>query len=142
MKPRILVVEDDPMNAKLFQLILARKAGFEVVVTENPAYLIEEARSGRAALVVMDVSLSNSTYQGTPVDGLAITRILKRDPRTRHVPVILATAHAMKGSRERFLADSGADDYVSKPILSADDLIERARALIGKGCHAAPNPAR
>ncbi|MEK7347943.1 MAG: response regulator [Candidatus Eisenbacteria bacterium] len=142
MKHRILVVEDDPMNAKLFHLILARKADFEVVVTEDPAYVIEEARAGRADLVIMDISLSNSAYQGTPVDGLAITRILKRDSRARHVPVILATAHAMKGSRERFLADSGADDYVSKPILSADDLIERVRALIGKGIHAAPHPAR
>ena len=142
MKARILVVEDDPMNAKLFQLILARKAGFEVVVTEDPATVVEEARSGRTALVIMDVSLSNSTYEGTPVDGLAITRILKNDPKARHVPVILATAHAMKGSREKFLADSGADDYVSKPILSADDLIERVRALIGKGSHAEPPAAR
>jgi len=142
MNSRILVVEDDPMNAKLFQLILARRAGFEVVVTEDPAYVIEEARSGRAALVIMDVSLSNSTYQGAPVDGLAITRILKRDPRARHVPVVLATAHAMKGSREKFLADSGADDYVSKPIMSADDLIERVRVLIEKGSHATPHPAR
>ena len=142
MKARILVVEDDPMNAKLFQLILARKAGFEVIVTEDPAYVIEEARSGRADLVIMDVSLSNSTYQGAPVDGLAITRILKGDPRASQVPVILATAHAMKGSREKFLADSGANDYVSKPILSADDLIDRVRALIGKGSHASSHPAR
>jgi two-component system cell cycle response regulator DivK len=141
MKPRILVVEDDPMNAKLFQLILARKAGYEVVVTEDPAYVIEESRAGRAALIVMDVSLSNSAYQGTPVDGLAITRILKRDPQARHVPVILATAHAMKGSREKFLADSGADDYVSKPILSAEDLIQLVRTLIGRTSHAAPPAA-
>ena len=139
---RIIVVEDDPMNAKLFQIILARKAGYEVVVTEDPAFVIEECRSGRAALVVMDVSLSNSAYQGEPVDGLAITRILKKDPKTRHVPVILATAHAMKGSREKFLAESGAEDYVSKPILSADDLIERVRTLTGKTSDASPPAAR
>jgi len=142
MKPRIIVVEDDPMNAKLFQLILARKADFDVVVTEDPAYVIEETRAGRAALVIMDVSLSNSSYLGTPVDGLAITRILKSDPKARHVPVLLATAHAMKGSREKFLADSGADDYVSKPILSADDLIALVRTLIEKGSHAASPAAR
>lgn len=142
MKPRILVVEDDPMNAKLFQLILARKAGYEVVVTEDPAYVIEESRGGRAALIIMDVSLSNSAYQGAPVDGLAITRILKQDPQARRVPVILATAHAMKGSREKFLSDSGADDYVSKPILSAEDLIGRVRTLIGKTSHAEPPVAR
>ncbi len=142
MKPRILVVEDDPMNAKLFQLILARKAGFDVEVTEDPAAVLAEARAGRVSLIIMDVSLSNSSYQGRPVDGLAITKILKGDPQTRRVPVLLATAHAMKGSREKFLADSGADDYVSKPILSADDLIDRVRALVEKGRHAAPPAAR
>jgi len=142
MKPRIIVVEDDPMNAKLFQLILARMADFEVVVTEDPAYVIEETRAGRADLVIMDVSLSNSTYNGVSVDGLAITRLLKDDPQASRVPVLLATAHAMKGSREKFLADSGADDYVSKPILSADELIARVRTLMEKGRHAVPPTAR
>jgi CheY-like chemotaxis protein len=142
MKSRILVVEDDPMNAKLFQLILARKADFEVVVTEDPAFVLEETRAGRADLVIMDVSLSNSTYQGAPVDGLALTRILKADPLAGRVPVLLATAHAMKGSKEKFLADSGADDYVSKPILSADELIARVRTLMEKGRHVAPPAAR
>jgi two-component system cell cycle response regulator DivK len=142
MSARILVVEDDPMNAKLFQLILARKADFEVVVTEDPDFVLEETRGGRADLVIMDVSLSNSSYQGTPVDGLALTRLLKSDPRARHVPVLLATAHAMKGSREKFLAESGADDYVSKPILSADDLIAVVRTLMEKGRHAVPPTAR
>lgn len=142
MKPRILVVEDDPMNAKLFEIILARKAGYEVVVTEDPSYVVEETRAGRAALVVMDISLSNSTYRGRQVDGLAITKILKEDPATRSVPVLLATAHAMKGSREKFLSDSGADDYVSKPILSAEELISRVQALMEKGSHAAPPAPR
>jgi CheY-like chemotaxis protein len=142
MKTRILVVEDDPMNAKLFQLILARKADFDVVVTEDPAYVLDEVREGRAALVIMDVSLSRSQFEGKPVDGLAITRLLKQDPRTRHVPVLLATAHAMKGSREKFLAESGADDYVSKPILSADELIARVRTLLRKGSHAVSPAAR
>jgi two-component system cell cycle response regulator DivK len=142
MKARILVVEDDPMNAKLFQLILARKAGYEVEVTEDPALVLAEARGGRVSLIIMDVSLSNSSHQGQPVDGLAITKLLKSDPQARQVPVILATAHAMKGSREKFLADSGADDYVSKPIVSADDLIDRVRTLVEKGRHAVPPAAR
>jgi two-component system cell cycle response regulator DivK len=142
MKARILVVEDDPMNAKLFQLILARKAGYDVDVTEDPAVVLAEARAGRVSLIIMDVSLSNSSYQGQPVDGLAITKILKNDPQARQVPVLLATAHAMKASREKFLMDSGADDYVSKPILSADDLIDRVRTLVEKGRHAAPPAAR
>jgi CheY-like chemotaxis protein len=132
MASRILVVEDDPMNAKLFELILARRAGYEVAVTEDPAHVLEEARQGRVDLVIMDVSLSNSTWNGKPVDGLAITRALRTDPAAGKVPVLLATAHAMKGSREKFLADSGADDYISKPIISADELIARVRGLLEK----------
>jgi CheY-like chemotaxis protein len=54
------------------------------------------------------------------------------------VPVLLATAHAMKGSKERFLKESGADDYISKPIVSADDLLQRIEALISKRSHVVP----
>ncbi|MGE5174828.1 MAG: response regulator [Hyphomicrobiales bacterium] len=142
MATRILVVEDDPMNAKLFQLILARKAGYEVEVIEDPAAVLEKARAGAVDLIIMDVSLSNSTWDGVPVDGLEITRRLKQDPEARRIPILLATAHAMKGSREKFLSDSHADDYISKPIVSADELIGRIRTLIEKRSHAAPPSPR
>jgi len=142
MDVRILVVEDDPMNAKLFQLILARKAGFKVEVTEDPARVLEVVRAGGADLIIMDVSLSNSAWDGVPVDGLEITRRLKLDPEARHIPILLATAHAMKGSKEKFLQESGADDYISKPIVSADELIQRIQTLLGKRNHVVPPPAR
>jgi CheY-like chemotaxis protein len=142
MDVRILVVEDDPMNAKLFQLILARKAGYAVEVTEDPAHVLEVVRAGGADLIIMDVSLSNSAWDGVPVDGLEITRRLKLDPEARHVPILLATAHAMKGSKEKFLQESGADDYISKPIVSADELIQRIQTLLGKRSHVVPRPAR
>ena len=138
MANRILIVEDDPMNAKLFELVLTRKGGYTVEVTEDPAHLIEEIRTGTVDLVIMDVSLSNSQLDGLPVDGLQITRRLKSDPSTRHVPVLLATAHAMKGSKEKFLKESCADDYISKPIVSADELIQRIETLIAKRTHAVP----
>jgi two-component system cell cycle response regulator DivK len=97
-------------------------------------------RQGLVDVVILDVSLSNSMWGGVPVDGLEICRRLKRDPDTRRIPVLLATAHAMKGSRERFLAESGADDYIAKPIVSADELITRIRDLAEKGAHG-PAPA-
>jgi CheY-like chemotaxis protein len=133
-----MIIEDDPMNAKLFQLVLARKGGFEVEVTEDPAHVLREVRSGSVDLIIMDVSLSNSVLDGKPVDGLEITRRLKADPGTSQVPVLLATAHAMKGSREKFLRESGADDYISKPIIDSDELIQRVETLIAKGRHAVP----
>jgi CheY-like chemotaxis protein len=138
MSQRILIVEDDPMNAKLFQLVLTRKGNYTIQITEDPAYVIQEIQAGTVDLVIMDVSLSNSQLDGLPVDGLQITRRLKRDPTTRHIPVLLATAHAMKGSKEKFLRESGADDYISKPIVSADELLQRIETLISKRGHAVP----
>src|SRR3954467_5150717 len=138
MPDRIMIVEDDPMNAKLFQLVLTRKGGYEIRITEDPSEVIREIKAGTVMLVIMDVSLSNSHLDGMPVDGLEITRRLKADPSTRHVPVLLATAHAMKGSKEKFLKESGADDYISKPIVSADELLQRIETLIATRKHAVP----
>jgi two-component system, cell cycle response regulator DivK len=138
MPQRIMIVEDDPMNAKLFQLVLTRKANYRIEITEDPEHLIREIKAGTVDLVIMDVSLSNSRLEGKPVDGLEITRRLKADPATRPVPVLLATAHAMKGSKEKFLRESGADDYISKPIVSSDDLLQKIESLLAKRNHAVP----
>lgn len=138
MPQRVMIVEDDPMNAKLFQLVLTRKGGYAIEITEDPAHLIREIQAGTVDLVIMDVSLSNSQLDDKAVDGLEITRRLKGDPTTRHVPVLLATAHAMKGSKEKFLRESGADDYISKPIVNADELLGRVESLIAKRNHAVP----
>jgi two-component system cell cycle response regulator DivK len=139
---RILIVEDDAMNAKLFDVILTRKAGFQVEITEDTELVRRRAREGSVDVIILDVSLSNSTWDGVPVDGLEICRRLKRDPKTAAVPVLLATAHAMKGAREKFLSESGADEYISKPIVSADELIETIRALAQKGAHGTSSPPR
>ena len=138
MPQRIMIVEDDPMNAKLFQLVLTRKGHYLIEITEDPNRVIDEIKAGTVDLVIMDVSLSNSQLDGKSVDGLEITRRLKADPATRQIPVLLATAHAMKGSKEKFLRESGADDYISKPIVSADELLQRIEALISKRNHAVP----
>jgi two-component system, cell cycle response regulator DivK len=139
---RILIVEDDATNAKLFGLILTRKAAFQVEITEDPERVRARALEGSVDVIILDVSLSNSVWGGVPVDGLEICRRLKRDPETAGIPVLLATAHAMKGAREKFLAESGADEYISKPIVSADELIDTIRALARKGAHGTASPPR
>jgi len=127
---RILVVEDDVNNARVFEAVFRRLGGFEVTVSEDVEEILSLCRKGGIDLVVMDVSLVGSFYKGEKVDGLAITRLLKGDPVTSSIPVLLATAHAMKGDRERFLTESGADGYVSKPILDHHGLIRQVRTMI------------
>jgi two-component system, cell cycle response regulator DivK len=80
----------------------------------------------------MDVSLSRSIWEDRKVDGLFITRLLKQDPETAQVPVMLATAHAMFGDRERFLAETGAEHYISKPIHDPDLFLTEIRKILPK----------
>lgn len=126
----ILVVEDDKINAKLFDVVFRRLGGYDVIVTEDATEAIDVARSGAVDLIMMDVSLTNTQYQGEPVDGLDLTRILKADDSTRGIPVVLTTAHAMRGDRERFLSESGADEYVSKPIEDNQMLVALVKSMI------------
>ena len=128
----VLVVEDDPHNALLFRKLLERRGGFAVTVTESVPEVFERVRSGAVDLVLLDVSLANSTWEGKPVNGIEVCRLLKADPATATVPVVLATAHAMRGDAERLLAESGANDYVAKPIEDHQAFINRIRGLLEK----------
>lgn len=120
----ILVVEDHPINQKLAGLLL-QKMGHRHSLAHDGAEALERLATERFDLVLMDVMMPG-------IDGLsALAQLREREatgqPRT---PVLMVTAHAMVGDRERFLA-AGADGYVSKPI-SVDALqAEIARVMVG-----------
>ncbi|BAU66740.1 response regulator receiver protein DevR [Stanieria sp. NIES-3757] len=126
----VLIVEDDPINFRVFSKILTKRGGLEVRGTENVEEVLQFAQSGEIDIILMDVSLANSVYQGKSVDGIKITQMLKSDPKTSTLPVILVTAHAMQGDRENFLKQSGADDYISKPVVDHQKFIDQILALI------------
>ena len=128
----VLVVEDEPLNAIVFSKVLERRGGFRVTLTEDAERVFELARAGAVDLVIMDVSLAHTRWEGRAVNGVELCRLLKADPRTGRVPVLLATAHAMRGDAESLLAQSGADHYVAKPILDHEDFIQRVRSLLEK----------
>ena len=125
-----LVVEDDAHNAVLFRKLLEKRCGCQVTVTESVEEILSLCREGGIELVIMDVSLNNSRWEGHLVSGVEICRLLKQDPGTAHIPVVLATAHAMRGDAESLMAESGADDYVAKPILDHEEFVTRIRARL------------
>lgn len=127
-----LVVEDDPHNAVLFRKLLERRVGCRVTVSEEPEEILRLVAEGGVDLVVMDVSLGNSRYEGRSVSGVDLCQMLKADPRTVAVPVLLATAHAMRGDAETLIAESGADDYIAKPIVDHGQFVDQVRALIAE----------
>jgi CheY-like chemotaxis protein len=128
----VLIVEDDLINARVFSKILTKRGGLEVKHTENVDEVMQIAQAGEADIILMDVSLSHSIYQGKPVDGIKITQMLKADPQTANLPVILVTAHAMQGDRESFLKQSGADGYISKPVVDHQQFVDQIVALLPK----------
>jgi len=67
------------------------------------------------------------------MDGINITQLLKAAPQTAHLPVILVTAHAMEGDRENFLGQSGADGYITKPVIDHQDFVDQVKAAMGDG---------
>lgn len=130
MPQKILIVEDNPVNVKFMSLVLTRKGGYQVLVSEDPAEVLRLAATEDLALILMDISLSGSTFGNEKVDGIWLTRRLKADPATAHIPVILATAHAMYGDRERYLAETGAQAYIAKPIHDPDAFLSEIRKAL------------
>ena len=105
--PKILLVEDNEMNRDMLSRRLERK-GYRVIVAQDgrQGYLL--ARSERPDLILMDLSL--------PVmDGWEVTRLLKSNGSTRHIPIIVLTAHALVSDRDKAF-EAGCDDYDTKPI--------------------------
>ena len=131
MTNRILLVEDDPINVKFIQTVLVKKGGYEVLVSEEVGEILRLAREADLKDIIMDVSLSRSSYQGQKVDGIFITKLLKQDEATRRIPVLLATAHAMFGDREKYLELTGAEGYIAKPIHDPAALIDAVKSVTG-----------
>jgi two-component system cell cycle response regulator DivK len=104
---RILVVEDNEKNMKLFRDVLGA-AGYSTLEATSGGQAVELATEHVPSLVIMDVRLPH-------VDGVEALQRLRADDRTASIPVLAVTAQAMHGDRERFLA-AGFDGYLSKPL--------------------------
>lgn len=104
---KILYIEDTENNRFLVSRRLL-KSGYEVITAEHARQGLALAETERPDLILMDIGLPE-------IDGWEATRMLKANPRLRHIPVIALTAHAMAGERELTL-QAGCDDYGTKPF--------------------------
>ena len=112
---RILIVEDNQVNQKVVTSVL-RKRGYSIeLANDGQEALLKLESSAAYDLVLMDVQM--------PVlDGLETTRLIRKDPRWRELPVVAMTAHAMNGDKEKCLA-AGMSGYISKPVHPAHLLL-------------------
>ncbi len=129
MKPKILVVDDEPDALEVLGFKL-REAGFVPLFATDGLKALAAIRAERPDLVVLDLMLPE-------LDGLEVCKILRRDPATASIPVLMLTAKAAEVDRVVGL-ELGADDYVTKPY-SPRELILRIRKLL-KRTKAAEDP--
>jgi DNA-binding response OmpR family regulator len=120
MKPRILVVDDEPDVLELLEFNLAG-AGFSVVSGLNGLDAINKARTHKPDLIILDLMMPE-------MDGTEACKLLRRDPLTAHTPIIMLTARAAEIDRVLGL-ELGADDYVTKPF-SPRELVLRVKGLL------------
>ena len=130
MPETVLVVEDDSANAVLIETILSRFGGFAVIASDDGDEVLRLVTAGGLSAVLMDVSLADTRIAGDKVDGVELTRRIRSLAGCAHLPIILLTAHAMRGDREHLLFSSGANDYVAKPIADQQGLVELLRRHI------------
>jgi two-component system phosphate regulon response regulator PhoB len=123
VKARILVVDDEPEAVELLEFNL-KKAGFEIITALDGAQAVRQARSGSPNLIVLDLMLPE-------IDGLEVCKMLRRDPATARIPIIMLTAKAAEVDRIVGL-ELGADDYVTKPF-SPRELVLRVNKVLGRG---------
>jgi two-component system cell cycle response regulator DivK len=107
MKEKILIVEDNPQNMRLLEMIL-RNRGYFLLKAADGEEALDMAISEQPDLIIMDVMLPK-------VNGLEVTRKLRQMPAFSRIPIIGVTAYAMKGDREEVI-EAGCDAYLSKPI--------------------------
>lgn len=127
---KILIVEDDPFNVELFDLILKRLGGFETIVSDNGDEIFRLLLKNEVDLIIMDVSLDNTYLNKKKVDGIVLSRIIKEDSRLRNVPIIIVTAYAGDDDISRILKESRAEKCFKKPITNYHDFIDLIKGYI------------
>lgn len=107
MSKKVLIVEDNELNMKLFQDLLEAH-GIQTLEARDGKNVLDIAREHKPDLILMDIQLPE-------ISGLDLTKSLKADDELKSIPVVAVTAFAMKGDEQK-IRDGGCEDYISKPI--------------------------
>lgn len=119
----VLIVEDNELSRDALSRRLQRR-GYQIAIAADGEQAVSVAHGAMPDLILMDLGLPG-------VDGWAATKQLKGDAATRHIPIIVLSAHAMSSDRAEALA-AGGDDFDTKPV-RFPQLLEKMERLLAKG---------
>jgi CheY-like chemotaxis protein len=126
---KILVIEDDQFLQDLYRIFF-KKLGAEIIVAEDSDEIMRLVSEGEIELIIMDVNLRNTNLNSQRIDGIRLSRYLKEQFGALHIPILLVTAYPISSFPHNLLEESLADDYLLKPIIDYNQLIEKINNLI------------
>ncbi|MBN1302513.1 MAG: response regulator [Melioribacteraceae bacterium] len=133
MEEHILIVEDDPFLKEFYEFIF-KKMKTRITMIEDGSEFFDILEKENISVILMDVNLKNTTYEGKKIDGVFLSRKVKEDPRFKDIPILIVSAYSLeKGSRNLF-EDSLADGYFTKPITDINYFLKQIQKFSRVSC--------
>ena len=119
----ILLVEDDYLLGRSTARLLEKAGAHRVRLTHKATDIFKHCQSGWPQVVLMDVNLPGTFWHGEEVTGVDLSHMLKSQPTTAHLPIVLLTANATESEQTQLLRAAGADGIYPKPITDTDSFL-------------------
>ncbi|EDX86943.1 hypothetical protein S7335_4650 [Synechococcus sp. PCC 7335] len=127
-----MLVEDDYLLGRSMARLLEASSQYRVKLTRTAADIFKYCETGSIELVLMDVNLPGTLWQNKETTGIDLSRLLKSNPRTWHIPVILLTTNSAGTNKGRLMSEALADSVCAKPIKDADSFLSLLSQVIDR----------
>ncbi|MCX6151068.1 MAG: response regulator [Ignavibacteriales bacterium] len=128
MKTNILVMEDDTFTQQFYGLLFNR-AGFDSIITDEGDKFIETLENEQISIIILDLNLKNTYLKNERVDGISLAKKVKEDSRFAQIPILIVSAYKNLTNGRNFLDETGAEDYILKPISDFNELLKKVNNL-------------
>ncbi len=125
----ILIVEDDPFTIDFYKFIF-KKAGYNTYISEDGEQILSYLLENQVQLIIMDINLKNTYLSGEKMDGVKLSKKIKSEEKFACIPILLVTAYSQDINGENLCKTCNAEDFITKPIVDFNFLIEKVNKLV------------
>ncbi len=128
MGKNIIIVEDDPFSHQYYNYVFS-KAGYCPFIIENGDLIIDKLTIDEVSLIILDINLKNTFLNGNKIDGIDFAKFLKSHKLFKNIPILLVTASS-DFSKNYFISEGIAEDFILKPITDYKTLLKKVNQLV------------
>ena len=122
MKDKIAIIEDDPFTQQLYSHLMKR-AGLDACIMEDANLLLQMLEDANIGLIIMDINLRNTYLNEEKIDGISLSKFIKKQEKYSDIPIILVSAYSHSVDKSKVLEESFAHQYITKPITDFNGFI-------------------